>query len=412
MATAMTKHAAAAGGAGGRGALRGACGPLGPYKVQGWGFDPAAPGTRVAVELLLDGAPIGETTADLYRPNLVEAGIGDGHHGFAFNTDRAMPVEAPERVTVRLRSPATGRVLELKPRTAPLPAKPAAPPAAAPMPAPAAALPPGAPERPVFILGAARSGTSAMAQALFRNTRYAGHGEGHLLDLLPRLVETVERHYAERAGDRRPGINTMIAHVPPERMARAIREMLAGITRELFPGGHWLDKTPRASMIRAVPLLRRIWPEARFIFMRRRAIENLASAGRKFPQEGFAAACQRWADCLEAWSEVRRDLAGRAIEVDWLAMAREPARVAEAVGGLLDLSAEEVLRLRQALQVDLPERTSDRFAEVHPGLPADMDPAQRQVFEAVCAPWMRRAGYAMTERYWQPGEEARALILL
>jgi hypothetical protein len=476
--------------------LRGSVAPLATYKVQGWAFDPASPETRLEVELLLDGETIATTQAELFRPNLLEAGIGDGSYGFAFNTDRSMPVDDAERVTVRVRAVVGDQVLEMKPRIVPAkpgaapppPAQPAAAADAVPAPAPAqptataspaaatetraeaAAAPdaearpaepapaeakpaepaefrpvvdvpadaspaadeameaaaaalaevqparplvaPPMPQRPVFILGAARSGTSAMAQALFRNTRYAGHGEGHLLDIAPRLLQVIERHYAERAGDRRPGINTMIAHVPPDFMAAAIRDTLVNITRELFPKGFWLDKTPRASMIEAVPVLRQIWPEARFVFMRRRAIENLASAGRKFPQEGFQVAAQRWAHCLEAWSNVAPTLAGRAIEVDWLLMAREPERVAKAVGELLELDAAEQRQLRQALQVDLPERTSDRFAEVHSGLPPEMTEEQRRLFAEICAPWMDRVGYDTTERYWRAGQEHNALVVL
>ena len=404
--------------------LRGGVGPLAPYKVHGWAYDPAAPEARLRAELLLDGEPIGTTTAELFRPDLQTAGIGDGQYGFAFNTDRKMPIETPERVTVRLSNPATGLEFLLRPRssvpgTAPPPSRPAAKPPqtpaaprkpAAPATVTLATLPEGAPQRPVFVLGAARSGTSAMAQALFRNTRYVGHGEGHLLDMAPHLLGAVAKHYAERAGERRAGINTMIAAVPPERVVEAIGEALAAVTRGLFPGGYWLDKTPGHPMIEAVPALIRIWPEARFIFMRRRAIENIASRGRKFPKEGFASACRRWADSLRAWSEVRGALAGRAIEVDWLLMAREPDRVALAVATLLDLDADEGRRLRQALQVDLPERTSDRFAEVLDGLPEEMDAEQRRAFEEIALPWMERCGYALDASYWLAGEEQRALV--
>jgi hypothetical protein len=401
-------------------ALRGGVGPLSPYKVHGWGFDPTAPQARLQAELLLDGECIGETRAELFRQDLLAAGIGDGEYGFAFNTDRKLPVEAPERVAVRLRNPATGLVFELKARSAQAPVKrapaaPAAPVPAAPRPAPPivkATLPADAPQQPVFVLGAARSGTSAMAQALFRNTRFVGHGEGHLLDMAPHLMQVVEKHYRERAGERRPGINTMIAAVEPERVQAAIAQGLIALMREVFPGGYWLDKTPGASMIQAVPMLLRIWPEARFVFMRRRAIENLASRGRKFPKEGFDNACRRWADCLAAWEQVRGGLGGRAVEVDWLLMAREPARVAEAVGRLLDLDPDEQRRFRQALQVDLPERTSDRFAEVLDGLPPDMDAEQQRLFTAISLPWMERAGYDTTARYWRAGEEHRALTVL
>src|SRR6202022_2510678 len=48
-------------------------------------------------------------------------------------------------------------------------------------------------QRPVFGLGAARSGTSAMAQALLKLGRYKGHQEGHLLDLLAHWSVSLDR---------------------------------------------------------------------------------------------------------------------------------------------------------------------------------------------------------------------------
>ena len=47
---------------------------------------------------------------------------------------------------------------------------------------------------PVFVVGAARSGTSAMAQALVKATRYQGFAEGHVLDIAIRVGNAVEQH--------------------------------------------------------------------------------------------------------------------------------------------------------------------------------------------------------------------------
>jgi glycosyltransferase involved in cell wall biosynthesis len=51
-------------------------------RIAGWAFDPATPHARIAVVAVDHGAVIGRALADLYRPDLEEAGIGDGLHGF------------------------------------------------------------------------------------------------------------------------------------------------------------------------------------------------------------------------------------------------------------------------------------------------------------------------------------------
>jgi hypothetical protein len=52
--------------------------------VQGWARDLAAPGRRVALQVWDNGVAIGAVRADRLRPDLVQAGIGDGRHAFAF----------------------------------------------------------------------------------------------------------------------------------------------------------------------------------------------------------------------------------------------------------------------------------------------------------------------------------------
>jgi tetratricopeptide (TPR) repeat protein len=53
-------------------------------RLEGWVFDPSDPLRRLEVEIRCDGVPQGRCAADLHRPDLVEAGIGDGRHAFSF----------------------------------------------------------------------------------------------------------------------------------------------------------------------------------------------------------------------------------------------------------------------------------------------------------------------------------------
>jgi hypothetical protein len=52
--------------------------------VEGWAWHPDAPDTRVLLEVLLDGESLGTTIAELPRPSLAAAGIGDGRYAFRF----------------------------------------------------------------------------------------------------------------------------------------------------------------------------------------------------------------------------------------------------------------------------------------------------------------------------------------
>ncbi|MEM4935377.1 MAG: glycosyltransferase, partial [Thermoplasmata archaeon] len=50
--------------------------------VFGWAWDPENPEKRLEVVVYVDGVPVAEGVADLYREDLERAGIGDGRHGF------------------------------------------------------------------------------------------------------------------------------------------------------------------------------------------------------------------------------------------------------------------------------------------------------------------------------------------
>lgn len=59
-------------------------------ELGGWVYDPEQPGHRARVDIHLDGAVLRTRTASNFRPDLKQAGIGDGCHAFS--------VELPENI--------------------------------------------------------------------------------------------------------------------------------------------------------------------------------------------------------------------------------------------------------------------------------------------------------------------------
>lgn len=204
----------------------------------------------------------------------------------------------------------------------------------------------------------------------------------------------------------------MIAAAPQAFLAEAVRYGFVALAQALFPSGFWLDKTPRPEMTLAAPTLLRIWPNARFVFMRRRAFENIESRRRKFPRIDFYDHSVGWAESIAAWEAVRPALAGRALEIDQFALSREPERATQALATLLELDAAERARLAQALSVERPERTSARFAELYEPEELEWTAEQWEVFDEVCAPTLDRLGYSRSRDYFLPGREGQALVAL
>ena len=82
--------------------------------ISGWVRDPSRPETRLEVEILVDGERLAVTVADRLRPELLEAGVGDGRYGFKIQLDDRF--KDGRRHEVRARVSATGRDIDRSPR--------------------------------------------------------------------------------------------------------------------------------------------------------------------------------------------------------------------------------------------------------------------------------------------------------
>jgi hypothetical protein len=75
--------------------------------IKGWSADKRHPTTRLEVQFEIGGRCIGRSVCNIYRPDLVRAGIGDGIYGFEF----VIPYLAPG-AEVRVKIAGTEHVLE------------------------------------------------------------------------------------------------------------------------------------------------------------------------------------------------------------------------------------------------------------------------------------------------------------
>jgi hypothetical protein len=369
--------------------LRGGLHWIMPRKLSGWAICPARPHDHLRVEVRLDGVLIATTRACQRLDPLTEIGIKAGDHGFLVETAAPLPADEPERLEV-MAFTAEGASLELRlPHSAPPRARGSGAGSLRFVAADRA-------QRPVFVLGAARSGTSVMGRALRRTGRYEGHGEGHLISLLPALLAATSAHYQRDPQRAASGRFTMLASVPEQVIQDGLQAMFAAIARAEFPSANWMDKTPGPEMVRGAPVLRRVWPAARFIFMKRRGIDNIQSRRRKFPELAFAEHCQAWADSMQAWEAVRGALAGVSLEVEQTDVALRPQAVVRGLKQLLGLKPAEAAQMLQAFRTDRPQQTDDSFAAAVAIADTGWDDAQRAQFRAICGPAMARFGYAET----------------
>lgn len=250
---------------------------------------------------------------------------------------------------------------------------------------------------PVFIVGSPRSGTSALIDTLF-NGGYHGFREGHFLSLLRGFDELIERQFRNFANGNKQELMSNVDQA-------GFRSALLGVMRQTMEAQHqrtpWVDKTGGAEMIYSIPQLVATWPAARFIFAKRRALENIVSRLRKFPQHNFEYHCRDWAATMAAWRKIRAHPGLVAIEIDQHELIAQPEVEAARLADFLHLDDPGRERMAQILRHNRPQETSPGTASRALDFAAlPWNEHQRATFERLCAEEMRAYGYGLAKSYY------------
>ena len=247
----------------------------------------------------------------------------------------------------------------------------------------------------VFILGTTRSGTSALQLSILESTRYTGNGEGHVISILPSLVEEVKKYCESHPAFGVPG--TMASRLSTDDFLESLYEGLRRLYGKSFGARPFSDKTPTVEAIRSAPYLSKIWPGCRVIYCQRRAIENVASKLKKFPSDSFEKHCAEWRECMKAW-ECVRPFVDHYLTLDQIDLLENPHETARRVGEYLGLELGEVEALGEYLATRRPEKSiaySER-ATLHS---VGWDEDQKSTFLRVCGDTMRHSGYTLDASY-------------
>lgn len=255
--------------------------------------------------------------------------------------------------------------------------------------------------KPIFILGSGRSGTSILTGALKSGAGIEGYLEGHFLPLILLLMKDMERYYyskRELIGDERH----MITHIPQEDIRSKILSAFKNTSESITKNEVWLDKSPDSGMIKAVPYLLEMWPDARFIFAKRRGIENIISRLKKFPKVSFENHCLMWKDCMESWVITKKNLDNSLyIEVEQRQIALHPQKVAQEIGDFIGIKPEKVNRVAKIFTNQRPQSTGSVETQKADDI-NEVGWTQEQIdcFRQHCGSINEKFGYSETSSYY------------
>ena len=183
-------------------------------------------------------------------------------------------------------------------------------------------------------------------------------------------------------------------------MSRKLFRALAELQDQYNPKKPWIDKTPGTDMYTAIPDILDYWPAAKFIFAKRRSIENIMSRIRKFPNATFESHCSDWVGTMAGWRSLR-STGVPAIEIDQYDVARDPDGVANRLKDFLRLPESSALAIAAEMKGSRPEaeKGSDigrTFAIEATGWTAE----QIAMFKRLCSEEMSAFGYSYDAGYF------------
>ncbi|HET7718189.1 MAG TPA: sulfotransferase [Bauldia sp.] len=251
----------------------------------------------------------------------------------------------------------------------------------------------------VFVVGAPRSGTTRIKTAIADAMGLPRSGEGHFYPIARDLDAALDGYFDRWSG--RAGERTMLRAVSRDELRREIH----AVVRRAFDavaGTAFVEKTPGAEAIQALPMVVEQWPESKIVFVKRRGIENVISALWKFPHWSFEGACRNWTDAMSAWATLDRTIRQASIEVDQAEMAKHPETTAARLGGYLRLSQAQTAILAEAFTRRAHARVNRRvgsMAELQrdpiPLSSTSWTEEQRATFVEICGGMMSAFGYRL-----------------
>ena len=257
----------------------------------------------------------------------------------------------------------------------------------------------------VFVVGSPRSGTTAVGNAIRHAMKLPNYGESHVLPVLQGMIEDIDRRLAEpNTQEASRQLANMMAHLPGEELRERLGENFRAMYRQLNRGEIFCDKTPGVAMLRAIPAAMWLWPDARFIFCKRRGLDNVASRMRKFSQDDFAGHCHDWTMAMKVWLEMAPCIpAAQRREVDQFDLLRDADGLGKDIGSWVGLDAAGSDAVAQYLATQHPERTQEGSASQSASLSAmGWDESLVAQFREICGPMMAHYGYTENGQYRVP----------
>ena len=254
--------------------------------------------------------------------------------------------------------------------------------------------------QPIFVVGSPRSGTSILGFALQKTLAYECFAEGHLIPLLHDLLPNAQQYFVQSPATQLKVM--MLSQLDDHLIKAQLQNVIKNYYKEFFGPKGFIDKTPGIPMIKAIKYVQEMWPQAKFIFAKRRGIENVSSRLKKFPNVGFENHCQQWKQTNEHWYGLRGQLPSKQyLEVDQYDIQMQTTAIADKISNFLSLMPKQASTLQAVFTTVQLEKTRENVREKAKSI-TDVGWTSEQIkqFRAICGNTMSKFGYSENEQYY------------
>jgi hypothetical protein len=187
---------------------------------------------------------------------------------------------------------------------------------------------------PIFILGNPRSGTTALATCFKEVLKIQGYIEGHFLKHIDRYKETTDSIF-DKLTPHEKHKSIAMGNITKDIFTSNLLSAFKHTYESLFDNSqkYWFDKTPGIMPISDILYM---WPNAKFIMLKRRSLENINSRIIKWKDSSFTQHCQQWSDIMKNWYYLDKSILGNNfIEIEHYDMLFNVHKVAQDIINLL-----------------------------------------------------------------------------
>lgn len=256
-----------------------------------------------------------------------------------------------------------------------------------------------------FVVGSPRSGTTAVGKLVQLAYDVKSHNEAHVGEIFSKLVKSATEYFSHSSAAMSQ--MTLTQQVSPHFVEAQLVLNLRDLYLRYYPNQNVVDKTPGVAMIESLPLMLKAFPNAKFVYCKRRALENIVSRLIKFEKVPFEGHCRQWNRSIVLWQQIKNHLQKlqlqdtRFIEIEQFELANNADHVIGELLEFLQVDTGRFGRLTKYVKNNSPQKTSDSSSKALRFDELKWTNEQKEFFLSTCGKAMEKMGYSLDESYYR-----------